>query len=704
MNLKQNKGGVLVFLLVVILALCMLMAYVIDLNSYYVRKTQADANAKIIALTALEEYYDSVRDCGTGGISCTVEFRLERALARASEVANTNLMMADEALTDIERENDMVGAVLEHGIWEREEAKCRSFLNVEAPCFIKLEPGSVTDTGQPRHPNAFRVWGRLFPEGSKNFFADTFLDTGAVGIRVDATASMVPRKGCFLVDISRSTKETTHKNFDLPVFDSEGNFKWNESYQCSNPPAGTEQCCPPQSPHGNHGFEAAEFAYDIRPAPGPGEPTELGPKTPIEKAWACMEQSPNRFRGLDRSHYRHYRNDYRAFTLLTDRNDLPGDVGAYHPPLVADGYEHYVSKSDSYWVDIVARPEPLKTILDGIYSAIDVFQERAVAGDDICLVLFDSNLDWPRVIQLTNLNEPPEKKLDYLKSLTDFSNEREYDYTFAHGGGYLNTGGDTGFERVVKHGMFPSYHSDTNFQQAIMYATKEFDKAGNTSNGGVPSSNFMVLITDGLGNCRECTPELEAQFLCDRDVSFYHCGRDYADHAVAMQDIKSLAVSHLQTTKTPLHVILVGEDVEPHTMDIFNPSPNPAGSDRCYTDEEWRAKDRLEEQDEDVFDFTAQIPPEQRAEAFKNRSSSTPYYQVARDMYEVAVSTGGIFGPLRPKCSEVDPALQPPPRCNSTVGPRKVTCDKENRTKAEQIREYLEKIVTFNPYTIVDVK
>ena len=48
-RLKKETGGILIFILIALAAICALMAYVIDLNAYYVRKTQEDANAKIIA-------------------------------------------------------------------------------------------------------------------------------------------------------------------------------------------------------------------------------------------------------------------------------------------------------------------------------------------------------------------------------------------------------------------------------------------------------------------------------------------------------------------------------------------------------------------------------------------------------------------------------------------------------------------------------
>ena len=90
-DLKKQNGAVLIFVLIVLAAILMMMAYVIDLNAYYVRKTQADSSAKTAALSALEEYYDSVKTCTQ--TPCPRSYRLAKALERAISVAITNLMM-----------------------------------------------------------------------------------------------------------------------------------------------------------------------------------------------------------------------------------------------------------------------------------------------------------------------------------------------------------------------------------------------------------------------------------------------------------------------------------------------------------------------------------------------------------------------------------------------------------------------------------
>lgn len=677
----RQAGGVLIFLLICLAMICILMAFVIDINAYYVRKTQADATAKIVALAALEEYYDLQKTCP----NCSKNQRLDRALERAREIANVNLIMADrEQLPELADQNQADKAYLEAGIWERRADQCP---NNQAPCFIKVERSGN------QHPNAFRVSGRLFPEGSKNFFSDTFLDMFSIGITVEAVSSMVPRKGCFLVDISASTTRDTHKEFIQIIAQPDGSFR-EEGYQCSVPPDGVK-CCPNLV---NGGFEYAEFAYDA------GLSGVTIASAPIVKAWSCMQNTANRSGNLDPS--LHFRSDYVSKNLLTDA-DFDTVFAKYHPAPYGGttGFSHHFDRTPQYWVDTHVRPEPLRTIFKGIRAAIEAFKQRAVGGDDLCLVFFDQALDWPRVVRLNveGDNVSLSEKFAYLEQLTDFETA-------------------AGFDRIIEHGMFPGYYSDTNVQQALRYAMNEFNKAGSTSQDGIPSADFLVLISDGFANCRNCfSTELAENMICDKRQVDVNCGQTLADHYIAMREIKDLA-GILGERRIPLHVLLVGsEQQQPNTMEIFNPSTG-----RCYTDEEYRS--RSLSSGDDPYGFVYGGPSDSVLRtadgtpltAFSNMNLiqlhntfnaavnapffyNTPqqvYDRVYRDFYEVAVRTGGLYAPIRQQCCPSG-NCQPQPDCSQSTPPRPLRCDKENRNTEDQVTAYLEEIVSFNPYAIV---
>ena len=595
------------------------------------------------------------------------------ALDRARQVGNTNLILGDPLqLTSIEEQNTgdaASSAILTPGRWVREEAECLLHNQIETPCFL---PMALDDANPEDHPNAFELTGRLFPEGSKNYFAGSFLGSNSLGIKVHAVSSLVPRKGCFMVDISVSTVRDTHK-------------EWGQ-YRGRNSDDTFYQNCPPASSL-TGGYEYAEFAYDINTSLNFGQPNfdvNASGVQIMDIAWDCMARSAPR--ALDNSNTTHYYNDYQSYTLINDHeynfSSLSGTYQLYHPnPIQPDtsAFKHHFTKNDNFFVDVYSRPEPLNTIFEGINEAIAAFSARAVAGDDICLIFFDDDLDWPRVVQLTT-GVDPEVKFQYLDNLTDFTNN---------------------FDQIIRHGMFPEYFSNTNIQQALYYAQNEFSRVSDVSAGGVPSSNFLVLITDGLGNCRKCTAadKTPPTGVCVSQatgevIKEYHCSQRYREHIDAMLEIKQIAsgVQGLAEQRIPLHVILVGDEVAPHTNLIYNEQ-----TQGCYTDQEYR--NRPQSGANDTYDFVSTLPFTDSAaleQAFLARSAQTPYLNVNRDFYEVAVTTKGIWGPIRPACNT---ATQP--ICTTGMSPQPLFCDPQQRSTADQIRQYFNEIISFNPYAIV---
>ncbi|MCB0354980.1 MAG: hypothetical protein KDD64_15720, partial [Bdellovibrionales bacterium] len=352
---------------------------------------------------------------------------------------------------------------------------------------------------------------------------------------------------------------------------------------------------------------------------------------------------------------KHFRDDYKRFFSFGDGDYSTGNVDdqmniTQHFPDPANFGDRYLAGFDGQWVNADVYedgdpgtqlgPEPLRTIMAGLRTAMTEFKDRQIAGDQACVVFFDRNTPWFRVLRMTS-------DFDFLEEFTDFTIPENSPYNsdpnfdpidFSSIRSTLNTDGIGDRRlRLIRHGVFPFRGSSSDFRVGIGEGLFQLAQA---RQDGVSTSEFLVMITDGLHNCLG-NPTL--------------CGFTYNYYRQAMDELKTeyLNPNLAGENRTPLHIVVTGSHVGPHTVEleeVAGSSPpdgnfiGGAGSQvNCFTDEEYREATPT---DPVGLDFVKGTDDPEFA--FDNMFEH-PFYDANKDLYEIAVVTQGVFGALRPR-------------------------------------------------------
>jgi hypothetical protein len=698
-NSNQSENGAIMLLTVAVLVVFFIFAaFAIDLTVMSASTGEARYQSRLTALAALEQYFDT-KCPDPSQTECHTQ-KAAAALTRAQEVADANTILMDSGGGAEAIQLNTGPAVLESGRWysvdDGNDPCSRNY-----PCFVR---------GNTK-VNAFRYSGNSY-KGISRVFSQIFAGQNVMSVNVTAVASVIPRHGCFLVDISGSTAVETHTIFDSQTV-VEGN--------------------PMTIPRSRFVF----FRSEVNGTGQPGEEDAI---------WAALpELRPTSSLDIPTLHYR---SDYEIKRTLADadygpdysHHPDPSIYPAFSGSRIAGLYDVDFYRGGSY-----RGPEPLVTIFRGLNEAVKMFKERAVAGDEACMVFYDRYLTWFRTITLT-------KDFDYLQRFTDPRQLTEPVNALL---GYRPTQPIEGLPQyqwtdldaaplVIRHGLFPVGQGFTKTMAAIREAMRQFATQSNVTS----SSDFIVHIGDGLVNCIDnmCSyndlnndGEADSQdvqrftdqlnnsgcrglartdtayitnrcwtydrnwdnAVTDADIDAFAasangcqpCVNTYDYYKQGIDQIRSYARNSLFPARIPLHVILVGDHVQPHTLDV-------AGDDsKCLTDVEARKGEKpyVLGGDGSGAPFTTMNSARTSWDAMIN--GEAPFYQANADWYGIARLTGGIWGPLRPK----DPA------CGLGSGPDQNTCNNGQRriydtlcrTDGDQIIDYMKTIVGQNPYAVV---
>ena len=366
-------------------------------------------------------------------------------------------------------------------------------------------------------------------------------------------------------------------------------------------------------------------------------------------------------------------------------------------------------------------PEPLRQVFEGLNYAVNALEQRAVAGDKACFIFYDEKLTWPRIVHLTGGQEG----FNYLKKISDFNNVRNED------GGILVFEDDSaaitdadltdpateGLLLTIRHKLFPLPGSKTNTQLALARALIELDYG---AEDGVPSSDFLVLIGDGMANCERkevtcaktrdaCT---KAENLCTEDFDLCmtqaqqqptSCSNDLSNHQGAIEEIMETVDNHLVPRNVPVHVMPIGDHVGPHTLDLsavplrLDADGNPEGA-TCITDEEARKSN--------IKIVRGLSDAEVTNDNFKGASyeGGKQYFEVNEYLYDIARKTRGLWMPVRPNVNQDGSACQEHLLCfsNNPLTAERIITDPECRDIGDQIIDYMSKIIAENPYMVVE--
>jgi hypothetical protein len=734
---ERARGAALLIVTLLLVVIFGLLALAIDFNMASAAKEQAQHYARLSALAALEQY---VISSGGGAVDDALNTSsMAAALSRAQKVAEKNYMLTAPTASDkpiLNTNGTDPGALLEPGIWAVDTAntwsagKCTT-----TACFVKW---SNRPPGFTR-PNAMRVSGDLFPGGIRTRGFSAVIGGGAIASTVGAIASIVPRRGCFVVDLSSSMVRQTHS--------------------------------------GN-----AEFAYFLRELNPqlnkPGTFWQRAPESLHDDRWAGLPPT----RGGDTDPGVHYQDDYRYKLTLDNADHTIGgftqgtytyNYSAFHPnPAtypIRDSRSRRVGERawyavDSYGLTNNGSPEPLTSILTGLNQALQAFSNRRVPGDQACLIFFDQTLSWPRIVNLTS-------NFNYLLALTN---------TSIAGGGLVNDTGFTtpldtdavadgkisaaewaaaeatlnsldattdgglgddalnaagmnvpGWELLIKHGIFPGVLGNTNLIGAITEANNQL--AAGAAGGAVASSSFIVLIGDSLGNCVNCgAGAADPGNVCPASAGT--CVEEFEYYSTSTAEVEHLINKSggLRESGIPLHFIAIGPEIMPHVVD----RPITPGG-RCLTDKEWRAGKRANGtpyHNGEPYGFVDTSSTTNSADGYEKRSTAKPFTWSNHNMYKWAVDTQGLWAPVRPprlrEDTDGDGVREkhekcPDPVCDDAAldtdgdgvidagldagdlvvsGSLKLRIrDPQCREQGEQIRDYMAEIMGENPFSIVRV-
>ncbi len=687
---KDQSGAVLIIITLLLLAIFSIAALAIDIAQYSNTLTQARNNGNLAALTALEEFMASRSTSA--------------ALARAQAVLSYNSTFANPGPAQLTTSVNSNGAQLSAGNWFYARPANSNPCNGAYPCFVPLPDGS------PAAPNAFRVSGNLYPPMPFNF-ARVFGTGESPPIAVNSTASIVPRHGCFLVSISPTTfsRETHLRN------ESES------AYFLTNPPDNA----------GVSSYHDTEWA-------GMGAARPAGPPS---------------------NSTTHYQSDYNRTSdlfvttggILDNSNyNASPDYAKFHPSPTVDNNRYSSPDKPVYRVDMFPSragdtggsylgPQPMTRILAGLKTAISGFRTRSVAGDQMCLIFYDQSLRWMRIVNLTD-------DFNYLSKFADMSDPNN-------------------LRRIYQHRIFPEKNAFKDSKLALQEAVKQFT-AARVANPNVPSADFIVMIGDGLHDCYDCGPPPAGPVPFDWNgdkivntldqnafegcysgvtpfascgwadynsngrvsadsvdqAAFYRafnsptpvcggnqqqCSYSFKFYSTGMLQLKNYVRTTVAPMQIPIHVILNGNNIGPHTIDYMQPNTTPA---RCMTELEKRSAgvtEVLGTLDPTGNPYTCHsVAPSNTIvcdagadTAFNSMSAANPFYQAAADMYSLAQSTGGYWMPLREPDTGCSADERQDGKCQT--GLPRVTLDPQCRTQDRQMQDYITTIMGQSPFSVV---
>ncbi len=717
---KDEAGAIIVLLAFMIFAMLTLVGIAIDTSTLGTATAQARSNGRYAALAAIESYFSNTSE------EHSVKFNAARS--RLNEVAKLNSVISADQYGSSVSASDSGDVQLTAGKWY-----FKANQDLSNPCKNGENPPCFVPRSGSESVNAFKVKGTLH-EQVKTFFAP-FVGLSSTNVPIEVISTISPRQGCFLVDLSPSMTRDTH--------DPSSNSGAAYGFYLQT---------------GNLGAQASW--HDTR--------------------WNAMLPNGFGIRALGNPYVQkqHYQDDYRTVAILNDSNyssSAPNsDYRKFHPdPNTSDAalQQLYAANTANYEVDFrrlpdYDGPQPLTTIMVGLKKAVVLFKTNSVAGDKMCLIFFDHRLSWPRVVRLTDNYEYIDKILKIRKV------------------GDLMTELDT----PSQHGLFPSKDSFTNILMAITEANRQF-KEQKLLNPGLPVSQFMVLITDGLSNCMACDGNLSPNFdrngngkvdqedrweaevcakgnisgswpgtptasgssnMCNAFSGWANtkgcqtkvvglndpngcgwlntdgnnvisaaelnavykaeyesnlctapgCQNNYQAYEYATKELKAYVQRNISPQQIPIHVMLVGQHVQPNTMDYANPQ-NPG---KCLTDSELRGLNDATKPlvkgpspaytgcSAPHYNGWVQTCGPNAVNDFMNMSDNAPFLQANIDMYDIARMTRGMWAPLRRPAENCVVKECDPNKARSS--------DPLCRDMNTQVEGYMTSIMGQNPYTI----
>ncbi|RMG40486.1 MAG: hypothetical protein D6719_10805 [Candidatus Dadabacteria bacterium] len=678
---NQNEHGAVIIIVAVCAAVFIaIAALVIDSLRALTTRQKMRIVCEASAMAAIDEFLKSPGDTTNW---TDMQSILQAAENRANSIADKHLlkMMGPDAddlgqlglkingCTQLWCDGG-VGGDLIPGTWYGPDSTgdpCGNGGNF--PCFVPLQVNGDS-------LNAFRCQVKLTTP--LRFLFAKIMGFSGVNLDASATAAQVPRRLLFLVDLSGSVTEMTHK-LSNPVCDDAC-----RQYFRRNPCGYSNPAC-----------KDYYFFYQCTSASGSywgrhvaGIKTSFSyPKSDVD-SFDCSTECysgacPNLASGYGlRENFGVWLYPKCNYCGLEDDRSSPLDPRPWVSPapwnssLDGDAIKHYKSDfslvrgiqdcssgsciSRDFYIDTyqpggpntpIRGAQPLKSVLDGINFALREMNSRKVPGDLAGLIGF-SNKVWG--ISAENIARvfPMAADLTTLIDITNTAKSKE-DLDLPD----LN--------HYIRRTLFPiDTDRGTNLPEALNRALQELG----TQPGAETARNSVVLFSDGVTNCSDTT----------------HCSNTYNSWLQSVSNLPPIIQNYVDSG-IAIHVFLFGETNGLHTLDV---SQGPGFTD-CIDDPTARyfgipfVDPLCGGSVCDAGDFS-------RAIVFGNGK----FYRITGEMYDIALKTGGLFVPIRP------PLVGPRPPCSAT--PVRQFFDPLGRSVDQQIKDAMDKIMGGVPVKLVD--
>jgi len=633
----------MMFVALSILAVIAMIGLAVDSMNVFTTYRQSQFIGNMAALAALEQYFKNPED--------SIEAKLEAAENRARSIFADNPTAFQEfsLLNDDSQPN---GLKLLPGQWK--------------------QPGEDNPTGKPYFEeytglpdqtiNAFRITGSATQSTRLLFLGMLFGEnSSARSIGIESVATVAPRRAVFLIDLSSTIITETYKDRTID-----------------------QQTTEPEKGRG------AAYGFLL----SSDNPTVSGRNWHDEQYWTVVNNAPNR-NSAPAAHqtnpFIHFKDDYKKVALFND-TDYRRNAGyvqkilKLHPDPAADprfavGSARVYARVDGYRDADHLGPQPLRNIIAGVRSIVQEFKDRRVYGDKVSVIFFDESTDWRRTIL-------PTDDFDYVLEALSIGSAGDPPLV-ADDPAVVNVSGLDpaaygGVNLSARLALYPQPSANTNIILPLSYA-QEFLANDSEVASAISTTDFVVLATDGLSNCR---PESVG----------YSCNDVYEYYRDSMAVIKGSILTQYINSSIPIHVMLTGAMSGPHTLNVQKSSTDPT----CATDSELRAQGRsfVAARDPSVneagwaYDFF-------RPRDYANKSAEKPYYYVNEDWYRIAVQTRGLWVPIRPATMPNKPcAAEGTTRtCDATV--TRQLYDPYCKTPEKQSLEAAGRILGQNPYVVV---
>lgn len=608
------RGAALVTSVLSIVAILLIAALAVDSVVVFSIKEQLQNKCRLAALAAIKGYYHK------DDTSLAHSVRLQSALNAAKAVLDRNTILragkGGEALEfgDQSSENELVSGVFKYiapGVdpeADIDQGGCGERDGDFPICFKSYDSLPLSE----KLVNAILIRGKLHAPVTGPFGG---ILRQTVTVPVTCIGTLEPTLVTFLVDKSRSATFKNHPMTASEVGDPE--IHW-----------------------------PAAFAY--RAPFNQASPSE-------EDEW--VELVSKGIRGGDgRPIYslRHYNDDYGEVIIPADGafNTFLGVYDKLHAnPNGATANniipsERYSTSRvvgsiavDEYSItnSNMGGPQPLKDILKGFETALNLYKESLKYGNYVSLIGFGEDLQWPTVIY-------PHTNSEYLLTFGNLTSLQS---------------------RAITNGLFPFWDERTHHGFAIREAAHHLKLVGELN-----LRHKIVIITDGISTCDERIVDvpkslydpvlqnyIDSPCLSNDHVgckkygevipSFenknrYRCGTEFRNYLESMNDLNNVIEKLIiEPKRSSIYTMLVGPSSAIRNI-------TGSGANSCIS------------KDEAVEKGIVPVPFEtnnyhKRKAYYANRDDGAPFYDPGKQWYGWSVASGGRLVAIRkydPACNE----------------------------------------------------